>query len=249
MTYMWALYAREVKRFQKIWLDTVLSPIVSILLYFFVFSIVVGERNVVGMSYQVFIYTGLLAMNLINNSFSNPVFALIMSKNLGTLSDLQVVPLKPWQVGFAYAVAALTRSVITLVIAVLLTIWFVPGMMLAHPLLLVAAVALSGLLMGAAGVVVGSIGKNFETLTFVMSFVLQPLIFFSGVFYPVAGLPEGWRMIATVNPLHHVMNILRYSITDYADVSPAISFAIVGGMAIVLFILMQYTTRRMLKAD
>ncbi len=122
MNYMWALYAREVKRFQKIWLDTVFSPIISIILYFMVFGIVVGDRSVAGMSYLVFIYTGLLAMNLLNSSFANPAFALIIAKNVGTIADLQVVPLKPWQVGIAFALAAVTRSVITLFIAVVVYI-------------------------------------------------------------------------------------------------------------------------------
>ena len=79
-TYMWALVAREVKRFQKMWLDTILSPVVSMLLYLFVFGMAIGSRTVGGNNYLAFVYTGLLGMIMVNSSFSNPSFALIISK-------------------------------------------------------------------------------------------------------------------------------------------------------------------------
>jgi ABC-2 type transport system permease protein len=248
MTHTWALFAREVKRFQKIWLDTVLSPIVSIVLYFSVFGFVVGDRSIGGMSYLVFIYTGLLAMNLLNSSFSNPAFALIIAKNVGTIADLQVIPLKPWKVGIAYALAAVVRSIVTLAIAVLVTVWFVPGMMLVHPFILLISVLLIGLLMGMFGVIIGMYAKNFEALTFMTSFVLQPLMFFSGVFYPVSTLPGVWAKIAMLNPIHHMINLIRYSVMGYADADPLLSFGVMIGLGVFLFILMQIVTNRYLRA-
>lgn len=80
---MWALYAREVKRFQKIWIDTVFNPIVSIGLYLGVFGIVTSGRAIGSLPYLTFVYTGLLAMLIVNSSFSNPSFALVIAKNLG----------------------------------------------------------------------------------------------------------------------------------------------------------------------
>ena len=87
MTYMWALYAREVKRFQKIWMDTVFSPIVSTILFLSVFGIVAGGQDVDSIPYLLFIYVGLLSMNVVNSSFSNPAFALVIGKNTGTIAD------------------------------------------------------------------------------------------------------------------------------------------------------------------
>src|SRR3989338_7536948 len=145
MTYMLALYAREVKRFQKLWLDTIFSPIVSMVLYLAVFGVVTGTQTIDGHTYLAFVYSGLLGMIMVNSCFSNPAFALIIAKNVGNIIDLQLAPIKPWKVGIAYASAALTRGFFTIIISALLTAWFVPGLRLEHPLFLVAVIILNGL--------------------------------------------------------------------------------------------------------
>src|SRR5947207_2858033 len=118
MTYMWALVAREVQRFRKLWLDTILSPIVSLVLYLAVFGVVVGQRSIGGVGYLAFVYSGLLAMGAVNSSFSNPAFALVIAKNVGTFTDLQMVPIAPWQVGIGYTIAAAIRGIFTTVVAI-----------------------------------------------------------------------------------------------------------------------------------
>lgn len=245
---MWALYAREVKRFQKIWMDTVFSPIVSIALYLGVFGIVTSGRQVDGLPYLTFVYTGLLAMLVINNSFSNPSFALVIAKNLGNIIDLQLAPIAAWRIGIAYATAAFTRGVITLLIALLATVWFIPGLGLpTHPLYFILALFLTGLEFGMLGVAFGFIAKNFEALTFMNTFVMQPMIFLAGVFYPVASLPHPWNVISLFNPLHHNVNFFRYAITGYADLNPNISLLVILGFSTVLFIVMQWATKRNIK--
>ena len=249
MTYFWALYAREVKRFQKLWLDTIFSPIVSMILYLAVFGVVTGTRTVGDHTYLSFVYTGLLGMIMVNSCFSNPSFALIIAKNVGNIIDLQLAPIKPWKVGIAYASAALTRGFFTICFSALLTAWFVPGLTLVHPFLLVGVIVLNGLVFGMLGVVFGMWAKNFEALTFITTFVLQPMIFLAGVFYPVAGLPYPWSLVSLFNPLHHTINLVRYSFLGYADVNPLISLVVVVGIGLVLFGLMQRFTRKALRME
>ncbi len=248
MTFTWALYAREVKRFQKLLLDTILSPIVSMGLYLAVFGVVVGSKNFAGINYLAFIYTGLLAMIIINSSFSNPGFALVIAKNLGTMIDLQLAPIKPWGIGIAYALAALTRGVITVIIALALTVWFVPGFKIANPFFLLLAIGLSGLEFGMLGVIFGMWARNFEALTFVTTFVLQPMIFLAGVFYPVSNLPKPWSTLSQFNPLHHNINLFRYGFLGYSDLNPWLSFAIVAGLTAILFLLMHVSTQKNIKS-
>jgi ABC-2 type transport system permease protein len=245
---MWALYAREVKRFQKIWLDTVFSPIVSMVLFLSVFSVVAGDRDIGGVNYTLFMYAGLLAMNLVNSSFSNPAFALVIGKNTGTIVDLQLAPIQPWGIGIAYALAALTRAVITVLIAVLLTAWFIPGLQLEHPLILLAAVVLTGLEFGMLGVVFGMWAKGFESLTFITTFIMQPMIFLAGTFYPIAQLPGVWSTVSQFNPLHHNINVLRFAVTGYADGNPWVSLGVVAVLALGLFVGMYFTTKRKMRA-
>lgn len=248
-TGMWALYAREVKRFQKLWMDTVFNPIVSIGLYLAVFGIVAGDRVVDGVPYLTFIYVGLLSMNLINASISNPAFALIISKNLGTIIDLQLAPISPWRVGLAYALAALTRGVITLFVGILLTVWFIPLESIAHPLLLVCAIAITGIQFGSIGVAFGMWAKNFEALTFLTTFILQPMIFLAGVFYPISSLPTPWNVISQFNPLHHNVNFLRFAVTNYADGNPWLSLLVIVIILAIAIIAMQYIVKKKLRTE
>lgn len=246
-TNMWALYAREVKRFQKIWLDTVFSPIASIVLYLGVFGIVASGRSIDGLPYVTFVYTGLLAMMIVNSSFSNPSFALIIAKNVGNIIDLQVVPMKPWRIGIAYALAALTRGLITLVITLLITAWFIPALGVAHPLYLIAGLVITGIEFGMLGVTFGFLAKNFEALTFMTTFIMQPMIFLAGVFYPVSTLPGVWSTVSLFNPIHHNVNVLRYAITGYSDLNPLVSLAVIAGLGVVLFVVMHFTTKRSIR--
>ncbi len=158
-TFAWALYAREVKRFQKIWLDTLASPIISTILYLVIFGVVAGNRAVPGTTYPAFVYAGLLGMMMINSSFANPVFALILSKNVGTIIDIQQAPIAPWQVGIAYSFAAFTRGFFTVIVATLLTVWFIPGIALLHPIVFILGLILTGLQFGMLGVTIGLLLK------------------------------------------------------------------------------------------
>ena len=99
-----------------------------------------------------------------------------------------------------------------------------------------AVIILNGLVFGMLGVVFGMWAKNFEALTFITTFVLQPMIFLAGVFYPVASLPQPWATVSLFNPLHHTINLVRYSFLGYADVNPLISLAVVTGIGIVFFL-------------
>lgn len=248
MAYMWALYAREVKRFQKIWLDTVLSPIATMALYLAVFGIAMGNRAVAGgIGYLPFVYSGLLGMIMVNSSFSNPSFALVIAKNVGSMIDLQLVPIAPWRIGVAYALAAVTRGVATVVVAVAATIWFVPGMRIDHPLLMLLALCLSGVEFGLLGVTFGMWAKNFEALTFITTFVLQPMIFLAGVFYPISTLPAPWNTVSLFNPLHHNINLFRYALIGYSDVSPMISTAVIIVLTAILFTIMHLSARRTIR--
>lgn len=244
MSHMWALYAREVHRFRKLWMDTVFSPIVSVALYLSVFGIIAGEKMIGDLSYLQFIYTGLLSMMIINSSFSNPSFALIISKNVGTIIDLQLAPIKAWKVGMAYALAALTRGLVTLGIALLTTIWFIPALGLHNLGYLVVGLILTGLEFGMLGVTFGMKAKNFEALTFMTTFIMQPMIFLAGVFYPIAALPGVWSKIAVFNPIHHNINVLRYGATGYSDGNPLVSLAVVVCMSALLFAAMHFVTKK-----
>lgn len=247
MTYMWALYAREVKRFQKLLVDTILSPVIQMGLFLTVFGIALQGQTVDGHSFVTFVYTGLVMMVMVNSSFSNPTFALILSKNVGTIIDLQLAPIKPGNIGLAYALAAFTRGLLTITIAMMLTVWFIPGFTVTNPLLMIATLLLTGTEFGLLGVAFGMKAKNFETLTLMMGFVLQPMIFLAGVFYPLTNLPAPWDFLSRFNPLHHNINLFRYSTIGYADTNPWLSLGVVLTITLVMYFAVQGITKKALQ--
>jgi ABC-2 type transport system permease protein len=245
--YIWALYAREVKRFQKIWFDTIAAPVVSTLLYLVIFSVVTEGRVIDGTDYKAFVYAGLLGMVMVNSSFSNPTFALILSKNVGTIVDIQLAPISPARIGLAYAMAGFTRGLFTVLIAGFITFWFIPGVTLLHPFILLIALIITGIEFGLFGVIFGLLLKNFESLTFLMTFIMQPMIFLAGVFYPISALPAPWDFISMLNPLHYNINLVRYGLLGYSDASPMLSALIMISFTVVLFIVMNFIAKRSLK--
>jgi ABC-2 type transport system permease protein len=126
-------------------------------------------------------------------------------------------------------------------------VWFVPGLQLQHPLVLVLAMVLTGVQFGMFGVIFGMWAKNFEALTFVTTFILQPMIFLAGVFYPVATLPGVWSKVSLFNPLHHNINLFRYGFLGYSDVNPIISLMVCLVFCVVFFLFMQYFTKKMIR--
>lgn len=248
MTHAFALFAREVKRFQKLWIDTVFSPIITVVLYLSVFGVVTGGQAVGDVPYITFVYTGLLGMIMINSSFSNPGFGLVVAKNMGNIVDLQLAPLRPWEVGLAYAGAALVRALTTIALCLLVTAWFIPFTTPANIPLFIIGLVLAGLEFGLLGVVFGMYAKNFEALTFMTQWIMQPMIFLGGVFYPLQKLPQPWDTISQINPLHHTVNIIRYAATGHADAPLTTSFLVVGILTVTLVITMHYVTQRKLQA-
>lgn len=244
---MWALYAREVYRFRQLFIDTVLGPIVSLGLYLVVFRIILNSNQFTAVDDLSFIYAGLLAMIVVNNSFSNPGFALVIAKNVGSIIDLHLVPIPHWQIGIGYALAALTRGVVTLGFATLCTVWFVPEMTLLHPLGFLVVVGVVGIEFGMLGVIFGMWAKDFSALTLMMTFILQPMVFLAGLFYPISRLPTPWPAISLLNPLFHHMNLFRYTLIGYTDAPVWISSIVILFLGIGLFLMMYWSTKKKIR--
>jgi len=246
MRYMLALYAREVRRFRKIWMDTLFTPIISTLLFLTVFGVLMGQRSIGNAQALPFIYTGLLGMTIINASFMNPGFALVLAKNHGTIVDLQLVPIPRWQIGLAYTLAAATRALVALTTVIVTSIWFVPDMTLTHPALLVVAILLTGIEFGLIGTVFGMWASSFEAVTFMTTFIMQPMIFLGGVFYPIQSLPGIWQTISQFNPLFHNINLIRYGFIGYSDVPPLFSLGVMIAATLLLFFILNQVIHRKL---
>lgn len=222
---------KEVARFFRVPGQTLLSPLVTTVLYFLVFGFTVTPRSgsIDGETYARFIVPGLIMLGVVSNSFLNTASSLFVMKMQGTMVDLLVTPLTYAEVLGAFVGAAVIRGVL-----VGLSMWIVAGCFtsfgVAHPFDSVVFVLLVATFFGAGGLLVAIWAEKFEQVNLVPTFIITPLTFLGGVFYSVNQLPPLFRQLAHVNPILYMVEGLRYGLLGHSDVSPLIGF----GMLVLL---------------
>lgn len=216
------LFRRETTRFRKIMVDTIVSPVVSNLLYLIIFNVAVSGREVNGLSYIQFLAPGLIAMTLINSSFSNPSFALVISKFSGTIADILIAPLTGTQIVLSYVGAAMVRAIVTAFATLIVILMFTHLHVHSIPLTLLAAF-MTSFFFGTVGVIFGYFAKQFDNLTMMTTFIMTPMSFLGGVFYPVSNLPEPWKTFSLFNPMLYFIDFFRFSVLGVHFVDPKVS--------------------------
>jgi ABC-2 type transport system permease protein len=224
---LWTLFGKECRRFSKVWMQTVFSPLVTTSLYFLVFGVALGSRlqEIDGLPYIRFVVPGLILLGVITNSFLNTSSSLFQSKINQTLVDLLTAPIGAVEMVAAYVGAAVLRG---LTVGVL--VWAVAGLFsgftLLHPLwtiLFAVGVAATFACFGLAAAIWA---EKFDHLSIFPNFVLTPLTFLGGVFYSVTMLPQPWNTISHANPILYLVNGLRWGLFGVSDV-PVWSCALV----------------------
>jgi ABC-2 type transport system permease protein len=222
------LFIKEIRRFSKVWLQTVLSPLVTTSLYILVFGVALGSRlrEISGVPYIQFVVPGLVMMTMVRDSFMNTSSSLFQSKINGTIIDILVAPLGAFEMLLAYVGAAMIRAVIvgSLVYLVALSFTWFPlhhiGWTVFFTVFVTATLAL-------LGIVAALWAEKFDHLAIFPNFVLLPLAFLGGVFYSIDLLPEPWHTVSRFNPLLYMINGLRYGFLGVSDVPPVMSAGVV----------------------
>lgn len=226
---------RECHRVLKVWRQTILAPVVSALLFMIVFGIALSDRirNVGDIEYSVFIVPGLIAMAMAQAAYANNSSSVFQARSDRFINDLLAAPMHAWQITAGYLTGAAFRA---LFIGVTLTALAMPltGVPIENPVALVGAVLLIVIGFGSLGTIVGVYAESWDNQSFINNLVILPLIFLGGVFYSVERLGSPWQQISHANPLFYVVDATRYGFLGEADVSPAISFAVLIAIAAAL---------------
>lgn len=227
------LLKRETRRFMNMAGQTVVSPVLTTLLYFVVFGFTLGSRleEIRGIPYVDFLVPGLIMLNLITSAYMNSAFSLFLAKVHGSIVDILLTPLSPLQILVGYLGASLLRALLTGGI-----IWIVAALMGANTIhnlwITLIFMVLTSLAFALLGLIVAIWAKDFDQVNFIPSFLLMPLIFLGGVFYSIEMLPEGWAMVSALNPILYMVNGLRYGMTGVADAPVLLGLAIVLGLVL-----------------
>jgi ABC-2 type transport system permease protein len=230
---VWTLYVREVLRFMKVLMQTVVGPVVSTWLYMVVFVVAFGadKRMVEGVSLPDFLAPGLIMLAVLSNAFANSSSSLIVAKMQGNASDFLMPPLSAGELTAAFVAGAVTRGVAVAVacaasVAFYADVW-PKDWLAAIYFTLAASVVFSTL-----GVIGGVWADKFDHLAAVTTFVITPLTFLSGTFYSTRVLPEPFYTITHWNPVFYMIDGVRYGFTGHADGDLAIGAVYVGVLAL-----------------
>ena len=217
------LYQREVLRFWKVALQTLLSPVVITLLYMMVFVVAMrGARPAVeGVSFAQFVGPGLIMMSILNNAFANSSSSLVQAKLMGTAADFLTPPLSPSELAVGFTAGAVTRGLLVGLVTTI-TVWPFSRFGIAHPWAILYFSVMSSVVLALVGVVTGLWADKFDHLASVTNFIVTPMTFLSGTFYRVTNLPAPFDTISKFNPFFYMIDGFRYGFIGRADGSVTI---------------------------
>lgn len=237
----WTLFLREIRRFLKVKMQTIVTPALTALLYLVIFRYAMGDRQVPGLDidYFTFLVPGLAIMAMMQNAFANTSSSMIMGKVMGMHIYLLMAPLSAIEVVFAFLAAAVVRAVVVATVFLAVLFPFV-DLSLLHPGIILLYGISASIIMGGLGLIGGMWAKDFDNVAMVTNFVIMPLTFLSGVFYSVKQLPELWQGFNYANPFFYLTDGFRYGFLGIGDSDPFASIAIVLVSVIVTFVACWY---------
>ena len=228
---LWALYMREVRRFMKVYTQTLVAPVVTTLLFLAIFTLALGRavEAVGGVPFKEFLAPGLIMMAIIQNSFANTSSSISIAKSQGNIVDTLMTPLNAHELTFAMAMGGATRGVLVATVTAFAMSFFVPVHV--HHLGFAVYHAISAALMlSLLGTIGGIWADKFDHLAAVTNFVIMPLSFLSGTFYSIQRLPEIFQAIAHANPFFYMIDGFRYGFIGHADGSLAAGVLVTVGV-------------------
>ena len=227
---------REIRRFGRIWLQTLVPPAVTIGLYFVIFGNLVGSRigEMGGFRYMEFIVPGLIMMSVIQNSYSNVVSSFFSHKFQHSIEELLVSPVPNYIILSGFVVGGMARGLAVGTIVTLMSLFFA-NLEIQNLFITIAVVLLTSIVFSLAGFINALFANNFDDISIIPTFVLTPLIYLGGVFYSVELLPPFWKFVSALNPIFYMVNTFRYGILGASDVDITLAFFILCFFIVILF--------------
>ncbi len=227
---------KEVRRFMRIWTQTLLPPVITISLYFVIFGNLVGSRigEMGGFRYMEFIVPGLIMMAVIQNSYSNVVSSFFSQKFQRSVEELLVAPIPNYVILSGFIAGGMARGLCVGFIVTLVSLFFAE-LRIFSPLIMLSVVLFTSLVFSLGGFINAVFANNFDDVSIIPTFVLTPLIYLGGVFYSIELLPPFWQLVSRLNPIFYMVNTFRYGILGTSDIDVAWAFAMLVLFAVLLF--------------
>ena len=216
----YTLVKKEIFRFLKVGIQTVIGPAISSLLFLAVFSLALGRSidSINGIDLSYFIAPGLIMMTMLQNSFANSASSIGQSKFQGNIIDILMAPLNNLELALGYIIGSVLRGMICGFVTFLGVLIFVPLQIFSFSALLFFTL-MGCIMMGSLGTIVGIWADKWDQQQGITNFIVLPLTFLSGTFYSISRLPEFWQKVSSFNPFFYNIDGFRYAFTGVSDSS------------------------------
>ncbi|PLY15816.1 MAG: ABC transporter permease [Sedimenticola sp.] len=226
----YTILTKEILRFARIWVQTVLPPAITMALYYIIFGTLIGERigEMDGFRYIDFIVPGLILMSVITNSYANVVSSFYSSKFQQHIEELLIAPVPNWIILAGYVSGGVARGVVVGIAVTGVSLFFTDLDIHSYGWTLMVFV-LTSVLFALAGFINAVFANSFDDISIIPTFVLTPLTYLGGVFYSIHLLPEFWQSVSLANPVLYMVNAFRYGLLGVSDISIAMALVIILG--------------------
>jgi len=217
---LYTLIRREILRFMRIWIQTLLPPAITTMLYCIIFGELVGRRllGVGGYSYMEYIIPGLILMAVITNSYSNVVTSFYSTRFHKNIEEMLISPMPAYILMIGFIIGGMARGLVVGLVVWIVSLAFAelpfPNLGLTLVVLLLTAAVFS-----IAGMINGIYARSFDGISIIPTFILMPLTYLGGVFYSVEMLPDFWRSITLFNPIFYMIDVFRQGSMGLSDIN------------------------------
>ena len=232
------IVSKEITRFTRIWVQTLLPPVITTGLYLVIFGALIGGRigEMDGFGYMEFVVPGLIMMSVITNSYANVVSSFFGAKFQRSIEELLVSPTPNYIILLGFLLGGVARGILVGSIVTVIALLFIPLPM--HNIAVIISIALlTAVVFSLMGFINGIFARSFDDISIIPTFVLTPLTYLGGVFYSISLLPEFWQWVSKLNPIIYMVNTFRYGVLGVTDIN--VTHAFIG---ISLFILVMFFT-------
>jgi ABC-2 type transport system permease protein len=227
---------KEVLRFSRIWVQTIIPPVITMSLYFVIFGNLIGSQigAMGGFRYMDYIVPGLIMMSVITNSYANVVSSFYGCKFHHHIEEMLVSPLPNYLIVLGFITGGIARGLAVGVTVTVVSMLFTSLTLHSLPVI-VSTVVLTSALFSLAGLINAIFAKSFDDISIVPTFVLTPLTYLGGVFYSIQMLPDFWRQVSHINPILYMVNTFRYGFLGISDINIGLSYVIIVAFVLTLY--------------
>jgi len=229
------LLVKEIVRFSRIWIQTVLPSAISTALYFVIFGRLIGERigPMDGFAYLDFIVPGLVLMGVITNAYSNVASSFYSSKFSRYVEELLIAPVPNWVILAGFVAGGVARGLAVGILVTLVALAFTRIEIHSYGITLLVFI-LTAVLFALGGFINAVYANSFDDISIIPTFVLTPLTYLGGIFYSIELLPAFWQNLSLANPVLYMVNAFRFGLLGVSDIPLGVAFAIILGCIVVL---------------